>query len=199
MTKDIINNIEVDECVKYDKEQYLSCNMHYCRCEEIPNCYFKQLKRAERENERLLEIINAKTLETVDIDSAFEIEKLKEQLQAKEQECEKWKKKKEENEYLKKQMRFWRNDSVNWQMRFFKVVDTKFENPKMFEKILSDPSMKRAADFTLWACQKLDILQEIIQEVKQYCQEQKDDTALKVLKIIENSVDNLIGFDFDLS
>ena len=36
----------------------------------------------------MLEIINANPLETVDIDSAFEIEKLKEQLKAKEQECE---------------------------------------------------------------------------------------------------------------
>ena len=48
-------------------------------------------KRAEQENKRLLEII-AKPLETVDIDSAFEIEKLKEQIQAKEQECEELKK-----------------------------------------------------------------------------------------------------------
>ena len=28
---------------------------------------------------------------------------------------------KTENEYLKKQMRFWRNDSVYWQMRFLRV------------------------------------------------------------------------------
>ena len=57
-------------------------------CENNHNCYYKQLKRKEQENKRLLEIINAKPLETVDIDSAFEIEKLKEQLQAKVQECE---------------------------------------------------------------------------------------------------------------
>ena len=56
MTKDIINNIEVDECVKYDKEQYLSCNMYYCRCEEIPNCYFKQLKRVEQKLEKIKSI-----------------------------------------------------------------------------------------------------------------------------------------------
>lgn len=61
-------------------------------CKYNPNCYYKQLARAEQENKRLLEIINAKPLETVDIDSAFEIEKLKEQLKAKEQECEELKK-----------------------------------------------------------------------------------------------------------
>lgn len=48
-------------------------------------------EQVKQENKRLLEIINAKPLETVDMDCAFEIEKLKEQLQAKEQECEKLK------------------------------------------------------------------------------------------------------------
>ena len=48
----------------------------------------EKFESVKQENKRLLEIINAKSLETVDIDSAFEIEKLKEQLQAKEQECE---------------------------------------------------------------------------------------------------------------
>lgn len=105
---------------------------------------------------------------------------------------------KEENEKLRESLITWKEECCDWQMRFFKVVDTKFENPKVFDKILFDPSMKRAADFTLWACQNLDILKEIIQAVKQYCQEQKDDTALKVLKIIEDGVDNFIGFDFDL-
>lgn len=52
----------------------------------------EKLESVKQENKRLLEIINAKTLETVDIDSSFEIEKLKEQLQAKEQECEELKK-----------------------------------------------------------------------------------------------------------
>lgn len=53
----------------------------------------EKLKRTEQENKRLLETINAKPLETVDMDSAFEIEKLKDQLQAKEQECENLKEK----------------------------------------------------------------------------------------------------------
>ena len=48
----------------------------------------EKFESVKQENKRLLEIINAKPLETVDIDSAFEIEKLKEQLQSKEQECE---------------------------------------------------------------------------------------------------------------
>ena len=51
----------------------------------------QKLEQVKQENKRLLEIINANPLETVDIDSAFEIEKLKEQLKAKEQECEKLK------------------------------------------------------------------------------------------------------------
>lgn len=77
MTKDIINNIEVDECVKYDKEQYLSCNMYYCQCVEIPNCYFKQLARAKEENEKLKSQITSQDCEIYD---------LKSQLQAKEHE-----------------------------------------------------------------------------------------------------------------
>ena len=52
----------------------------------------QKLEQVKQENKRLLEIINAKPLETVDMDCAFEIEKLKEQLQAKEQECEELKK-----------------------------------------------------------------------------------------------------------
>ena len=47
----------------------------------------EKFESVKQENKRLLEIINAKPLETVDIDSAFEIAKLKEQLRAKEQEC----------------------------------------------------------------------------------------------------------------
>lgn len=53
--------------------------------------------KTEQENKRLLETINAKPLETVDMDRAFEIEKLKGQLRAKEQECEELK---DKNQYL---------------------------------------------------------------------------------------------------
>lgn len=52
----------------------------------------RKLEQVKQENKRLLEIINAKPLETVDMDSAFEIEKLKEQLQSKEQKIEQVKK-----------------------------------------------------------------------------------------------------------
>ena len=41
----------------------------------------QKLEQVKQENKRLLEIINAKPLETVDMDCAFEIEKLKEQLE----------------------------------------------------------------------------------------------------------------------
>lgn len=94
----IIDNIDVSGCIYYQynmctatKDNYGDCSF-CCKDYEMKDCYYKQLARAEQENKRLLEIINAKPLETVDIDSAFEIEKLKEQLKAKEQECEELKK-----------------------------------------------------------------------------------------------------------
>lgn len=43
----------------------------------------RKLEQVKQENKRLLEIINAKPLETVDMDSAFEIENLKVQLMQK--------------------------------------------------------------------------------------------------------------------
>ena len=52
----------------------------------------QKLEQLKQENKRLLEIINAKPLETVDMDSALEIEKMKEQLKAKEQKIEQVKK-----------------------------------------------------------------------------------------------------------
>lgn len=98
--KTIIDDVNVRECEQssYDCDvngnpvTRIKCKRRYQDriyfCDEFENCYFKQLKRAEQENKRLLEIINAKPLETVDIDCAFEIAKLKEQLQAKEQKIE---------------------------------------------------------------------------------------------------------------
>ena len=90
--KTMIDNVDVSECEHLTETRHCKAQMavmgtdaNKCKC--FPNCYYKQLARAEQENKRLLEIINANPLETVDIDSAFEIEKLKEQLQAKEQEC----------------------------------------------------------------------------------------------------------------
>lgn len=101
--KTIIDDVNVRECEQssYDCDvngnpvTRIKCKRRYQDriyfCDEFENCYFKQLKRAEQENKRLLEIINAKPLETVDMDCAFEIEKLKEQLQAKEQELKPFK------------------------------------------------------------------------------------------------------------
>ena len=91
--KQVIDGIDVSGCEFCD---WKGSNFPQCRirlasfettCKGY-NCNYKQLKRAEQENKRLLEIINSNPLETVDIDSAFEIENLKEQLKAKEQECE---------------------------------------------------------------------------------------------------------------
>ena len=93
----IIDGVDVSGCdyFNFTDEHYCDeCSSEFgCAvCDERTICYYKQLKRKEQENKRLLEIINAKPLETVDIDSAFEIEKLKEQLKRKEQECEELKK-----------------------------------------------------------------------------------------------------------
>ena len=95
----IIDNIDVSgcknfSCGKCEEENKIprTINHFTADCRMYPNCYYKQLERVKQENKRLLDIINAKPLETVDIDSSFEIEKLKEQLQAKEQECEELKK-----------------------------------------------------------------------------------------------------------
>lgn len=89
----IIDGVDVVRCKYFNRFRNICHNKNLCcDCEKNYNCYYKQLKRKEQENKRLLEIINAKPLETVDIDSAFEIEKLKEQLKRKEQECEELKK-----------------------------------------------------------------------------------------------------------
>ena len=77
-----------NKCEYIDKDSGCLVSFDGSCCKEECFTYrLLQLVQAkEQENKRLLEIINAKPLETVDIDSAFEIEKLKEQLQAKEQE-----------------------------------------------------------------------------------------------------------------
>lgn len=67
-------------------EKLVEANAALC----CSNLYYSMA--LEQENKRLLEIINAKPLETVDMDCAFEIEKLKEQLRVKEQECERLRK-----------------------------------------------------------------------------------------------------------
>lgn len=83
----------------------------------------QKLEQVKQENKRLLEIINAKPLETVDIDSSFEIEKLKEQLQAKEQECErlKWYLKEIRDDELK-------NLDIEWGEYETHCIDTEYTN-----------------------------------------------------------------------
>ena len=79
-----------NKCEYIDKDSGCLVSFDGSCCKEECFTYrlLQLLQAKEQENKRLLDIINAKPLETVDIDSAFEIEKLKEQLQAKEQECE---------------------------------------------------------------------------------------------------------------
>jgi hypothetical protein len=138
--KIIIGDIDVTECdfrLERDNQQKCEC-CHatgfgvICDCEKWNNCYFKQLEQVKQENKRLLEIINAKPLETVDVDSAFEIEKLKEQLQAKEQECEELKTiinksaEKFANDYLET---FEENKKLKTQLMQKSEVDMFFSTP----------------------------------------------------------------------
>ena len=56
--KVIIDGIDVSTCSNYDSEQYFECEISSCHCEEINNCYFKQLARAKEEIEKLNIIID---------------------------------------------------------------------------------------------------------------------------------------------
>lgn len=47
--KIIIDGVDVSRCNNYDHGSYFECNVCCCHCDEIPNCYFKQLKRKEQE------------------------------------------------------------------------------------------------------------------------------------------------------
>ena len=62
----IINGVEVEECQYKYLNEYIpkyECNLSYHKrkdgymafkdCEQIPNCYFKQLQRLKKENEEL--------------------------------------------------------------------------------------------------------------------------------------------------
>mgnify|MGYP002521540403 CR=1 FL=1 len=48
-SKTIIDGIDVSKCSN-NSEQYFECESSCCHCDEIPNCYFKQLARAKEEN-----------------------------------------------------------------------------------------------------------------------------------------------------
>ena len=68
----IINNVDVSECEHvcvstslFKEKTYVKCsafflenNDSYCDCTDNPNCYFKQLKRKEKECEQLKEVLN---------------------------------------------------------------------------------------------------------------------------------------------
>lgn len=56
--KTIINGIDVSKCSNYDQDSFFECENSYCHCDEILNCYFKQLKRKEQECEELKEKCN---------------------------------------------------------------------------------------------------------------------------------------------
>lgn len=49
----IIDGVDVSRCSNYDHNSYFECKVYYCHCDEIPNCYSKQLKRKEQECEEL--------------------------------------------------------------------------------------------------------------------------------------------------
>ena len=70
--KIIINNVDVSECEHvrvstslFKEKTYVKCSAFflenedsYCDCTDNPNCYFKQLKRKEKECEQLKEVLN---------------------------------------------------------------------------------------------------------------------------------------------
>ena len=98
---------------------------------------------------------------------------------------------KTENEYLKKQMRFWRNDSVYWQMRFlragFVFDDRTFDS---FNRYLTDSS--KSFDGFIDKILGLYVsLRATIKEINSYCEEQNfkvDTTAFQVINIIKNNL-----------
>ena len=56
MSEIIIDGCNVAECEFYDKCNYTTCMIgiqDYINCDKNPNCYYKQLKRLEAENEKL--------------------------------------------------------------------------------------------------------------------------------------------------
>lgn len=55
----IINGVDVNKCRNYDPEQYFECEISSCHCEEITNCYFKQLKRKEQKLKEITEYCNS--------------------------------------------------------------------------------------------------------------------------------------------
>lgn len=58
MTEEIIiDGVDISECSNYNPEQYFECEISSCHCEEITNCYFKQLKRTEQKLDKIKGIL----------------------------------------------------------------------------------------------------------------------------------------------
>lgn len=112
------------KCEYIDKDSGCLVSFDGSCCKEECFTYrlMQKLETKEQENKRLLEIINAKPLETVDIDSAFEIEKSKEQLKAKEQECEELKRQyKELGQCSKRMKEYFEKEKETLSNRFLKL------------------------------------------------------------------------------
>ena len=82
-----MSEIDVKKCEYYTnhyEDKYRNNFFNYCylyedKCDKYPQCIYRdtQLKQLKAENERLKELLSDKPIETVDIDSSFEIIKLK--------------------------------------------------------------------------------------------------------------------------
>lgn len=55
--KKTIDGVDVSECCNYDDTQFWECEPSYCHCEELPNCNYKQLKRAEQKLDKIKDVV----------------------------------------------------------------------------------------------------------------------------------------------
>ncbi len=115
----IIDGVGVSRCSNYDHGSYFECKESCCHCDEIPNCYFKQLKRKEQELLNQEKIIN----------------KLIKERDNFEQECEK----------LKREIAFGNNGELSDKNKSHSFKDLNDENSNYnqalneIEKIVSEP------------------------------------------------------------
>lgn len=73
----IIDAVDVSKCSNYNYDLYFECEKFFRRCDEFPNCYFKQLARAKDKIDYMEEYI--KTVETARDNLKQEVEKWKHQ------------------------------------------------------------------------------------------------------------------------
>ena len=82
----MIDGVDVNRCIDFNKRDKVSCyHILYDKCNENPNCYFKQLARKTREFEQLEEKYEALKLENQEgyeivAELKHECEELKERL-----------------------------------------------------------------------------------------------------------------------